>query len=781
MGLNNETFQLTVSEVDGVPTEVAVRRLIFPNNSLIITDAGEVQVNFVVGVGGSITLTGDVTGTGTGTIATTIPADSIDFAQIQNIATDRLLGRSTASTGDVEQILVGAGLTLQSGELALADSVTVGEIVVGHGGLVLSDSDGSHGLIVSPGSNLTATRTLSIATGDSNRTLTLTGNASIEGTNTGDQTFADIVTANSIGADELADDAVTFDKIQNISTDKLLGRFSSGSGDVEQVSLSSFLIMSGGFLTLDLGAEGWGFGSLDVNYGGFGLMDSDSGQKLIVRPDSNLTANRTLSIVTGDANRAITLNGDLSYPVPTAGIVDDAVTFAKMQNISTARLLGRTSASSGDVEQISVGSGLLLESGSLVLAGTITVDQITAEVASIGYSGLLLLDSDGTQSLTIRPVSNITTNCILTIDTGNTSRVLSLTGDDVTISGTHSGTSSGTNTGDQTIILTGAVTGSGTGSFATTLANTIVGTANIVNDAVTFAKMQNISTEVLLGRYSASSGNVEEVTLGPDFAFSSGALIIDPAASIEVDEVTAGNFIISNEAFGLILASGDTFTASRTLNITTNDANRTLTLSGNPTLSDWFDQSVKVAASPKFTKLSINTSSNSAQIEIVSATSGSQDLGRMTSYSANAFGPIVRYRKARGTEGSPAIVVNGDICGEFPGQGWDGDQFLTVADFSMEVDGTPADNNVPGRLVFYTSPANGIVERMRIDSKGNVTVGTAALATTATDGFLYIPTCAGLPTGVPTTKTGRAPLIYDTTNNHLYIYNGGWKKTTVFA
>ncbi len=60
-----------------------------------------------------------------------------------------------------------------------------------------------------------------------------------------------------------------------------------------------------------------------------------------------------------------------------------------------------------------------------------------------------------------------------------------------TFAGTHSGTSSGTNTGDQTITLTGAVTGSGTGSFTTTLANTIVGNANIVNDAVTYEKIQD--------------------------------------------------------------------------------------------------------------------------------------------------------------------------------------------------------------------------------------------------------------------------------------------------
>lgn len=86
-----------------------------------------------------------------------------------------------------------------------------------------------------------------------------------------------------------------------------------------------------------------------------------------------------------------------------------------------------------------------------------------------------------------------------------------------TFSGTHSGTSSNTNTGDQTITLTGDVTGAGTGSFAATIAN----------DAVTYAKMQNVSAASrLLGRGSASgSGDPEEITAGTGLAVSSTALV----------------------------------------------------------------------------------------------------------------------------------------------------------------------------------------------------------------------------------------------------------------
>jgi len=60
-----------------------------------------------------------------------------------------------------------------------------------------------------------------------------------------------------------------------------------------------------------------------------------------------------------------------------------------------------------------------------------------------------------------------------------------------------------------------------------------------------------------------------------------------------------------------------------------------------------------------------------------------------------------------------------------------------------------------------------------IQNTGSVLTGLNSLSTTATNGFHYIPTCAGTPTGTPTAYTGYAPLIIDRTNNKLYFYSGG--------
>jgi hypothetical protein len=73
--------------------------------------------------------------------------------------------------------------------------------------------------------------------------------------------------------------------------------------------------------------------------------------------------------------------------------------------------------------------------------------------------------------------------------------------------------------------------------------------------------------------------------------------------------------------------------------------------------------------------------------------------------------------------------------------------------------------------------ATNNTERARITAAGSVVAGgSVALATTATDGFLYVPTCAGTPTGTPTAITGMAPIVVNTTNNKLYFYSGGaWR------
>ena len=185
----------------------------------------------------------------------------------------------------------------------------------------------------------------------------------------------------------------------------------------------------------------------------------------------------------------------------TTALADDAVTYDKLQNVSaTDRLLGRSSAGAGNVQEIP-----------LTAAGRALLD-----------------DADAAAQRTTLGLGTLATQS-------------------GTYSGTHSGTSSGTNTGDQTITLTGDVTGSGTGSFAATIAN----------DAVTYAKLQNTAaTNVVLGRSSAGGGNVEEIA-----CTAAGRALIDDADAT-AQRTTLGLGSIATQSAGAVAITGGTASVS---------------------------------------------------------------------------------------------------------------------------------------------------------------------------------------------------------------------------
>lgn len=95
----------------------------------------------------------------------------------------------------------------------------------------------------------------------------------------------------------------------------------------------------------------------------------------------------------------------------------------------------------------------------------------------------------------------------------------------------------------------------------------------------------------------------------------------------------------------------------------------------------------------------------------------------------------------------------------------------------------------PGNIIFQTSiklassttqgtPETGltITGPNATGQHPSVVCGNQAIATNASDGFLYIASGAGPPTGTPTTFTGRVPLYYDSTNDQLYIFRASWKQ-----
>lgn len=144
----------------------------------------------------------------------------------------------------------------------------------------------------------------------------------------------------------------------------------------------------------------------------------------------------------------------------------------------------------------------------------------------------------------------------------------------------------------------------------------------------------------------------------------------------------------------------------------------------------------------------------------------------------------IRGRKARGTVASPTVLTTGDDLLTISAYGYVGatNTYVEAAQILFDSTGTIADTTtgIGGVIDLLTRDVGGaLTRRLRLDNKGSVVVGAAALATSATDGFLYIPSMAGTPTGTPTTQTGTVAMVFDTTNNVLYIYDGGWLGGTV--
>ena len=127
--------------------------------------------------------------------------------------------------------------------------------------------------------------------------------------------------------------------------------------------------------------------------------------------------------------------------------------------------------------------------------------------------------------------------------------------------------------------------------------------------------------------------------------------------------------------------------------------------------------------------------------------------------------------------------------------------FLSIAKLQVQNAIALETNGTGGRLAFFsygndrggiTTPAtSGSLQinattslilsgggnvGLTVDSNRNTICSDGATATNASNGFLYVPGCAGTPTGTPAAYTGRVPIVVDTTNNKLYFYSGGaWR------
>lgn len=302
----------TLDSVSGAQiTDLSVGTSDLAENSVTIAklslNAQELAGNLIANLGI------DTAQLATGAVETAKLADNaVTYAKIQNTgAADIILGRIGPGAGDVQEI------TCTTAGRALIDDVDAAaqRVTLGLGTLATQDGtfSGTHSG-TSSGTN----------TGD--QTITLTG--PITGTGTG--TFATSITASAVGTTEIANDAVTYDKIQDTTnTDVVLGRSTAGGGTIQEITCTA----AGRALIGDASAaeqrDTLGLGDLATSTGTWTDGSSFSGTS-----SGTNTGDQTITLTgavsgSGTGSFATTLATDI---IAAPNIQADAVTTAKIND-----------------------------------------------------------------------------------------------------------------------------------------------------------------------------------------------------------------------------------------------------------------------------------------------------------------------------------------------------------------------------------------------------------------------------------------------------------------
>ncbi len=179
--------------------------------------------------------------------------------------------------------------------------------------------------------------------------------------------------------------------------------------------------------------------------------------------------------------------------------------------------------------------------------------------------------------------------------------------------------------------------------------------------------------------------------------------------------------------------------------------------------------------------LGIGTETPSYRFHLMSDTASAAEIGVTQINNDTATdGANVRMLRARGTKASPAIVQDGDALGVITFHGYDGTDYATnAAQIWAQADGTPAENDMPGRILLRTTPAGSAspVTRVTIKSDGNTGIGT-----TTPDEKLDVAGRIAISSesSTPTVSAG-VGVLYTKSGGSLYFKSGDVGETDLLA
>lgn len=227
-------------------------------------------------------LTGDVT-CAAGSGVTTIANGSVVYAKIQNVSvTDRIIGRDSEGVGSLEELTVSEGLEF-TGSGGIRRSALVGDVTAaaGSNALTIANQGGNAGKFLTTNGTASSWATILGLTDGDKGDITVSGSGTIWSLDNQSVTFAklqniptdtligrdtagdgapetitlnttlsmsgtgalqraaltgDVTASAGSNATTIANDVVTYAKMQNLTTtDRILGRFSAGAGDCEEI------------------------------------------------------------------------------------------------------------------------------------------------------------------------------------------------------------------------------------------------------------------------------------------------------------------------------------------------------------------------------------------------------------------------------------------------------------------------------------------------------------------------------------------------------------------
>jgi hypothetical protein len=379
-------------------------------------------------------------------------------------------------------------------------------------------------------------------------------------------------------------------------------------------------------------------------------------------------------------------------------------------------------------------------------------------------------------------------------------QITSGTIDSARLSGSYSGI-----TGLGTLLdltVTNAIVGSITGNAATaTTAGSATTATNIASGASGSIPYQTASsTTALLAK--GTDGQILTLASGlPSWIDNQTGTVTSVSGTGTVSGISlsgtvtsSGNLTLggtldlsSPPIIGGTVPNSATFTTVTATSFDTNVAAAGVTLSGTSLVADGSDTNINMLITPKGTGgLGINGSPTGdvAGSTLTAKFCVKQDgsgpvAGFVKANNSSAYpGSTVYGCRSRGTLLSPTIVQDNDTLFSLLSLGFDGTDLAPAAQIDFEVDGTPGANDMPGKIVFKTSPdgSQTTTEAMNIDStqtvnisKLNVTGIIGLSGSTGTSGYVMTSNGASAPTWSALPASGITVTDDTTTNATRYI------------